>query len=88
MAILAIPAILAGMAKVMISMPDELLEKVDRQARKAGTTRSGWLREIAEHAIENDAEARAERMREFFAEHVRDRGGQSAHWIRIDRDRA
>jgi metal-responsive CopG/Arc/MetJ family transcriptional regulator len=71
----------------MISMPDELLVKVDRQARKAGTTRSGWLREIAEHAIENDAEARAERIREFLARARPWGEGDSAAWVRADRDR-
>jgi metal-responsive CopG/Arc/MetJ family transcriptional regulator len=76
-------------AKVMISMPDELLEKVDRHARKAGTTRSGWLREIAEHAIANDAEARAERIREALARMTAWGGHEAtgADWIRADRDR-
>lgn len=74
------------MAKVMISMPDELLEQVDRRAKQAGTTRSGWLRELAERALENDTQARAERMRAYL-DSAQPRGGDSARWIREDRER-
>ena len=33
------------MAKVMISLPDQLLKKVDRTARAQGRSRSGLIRE-------------------------------------------
>lgn len=33
------------MAKVMISLPDELLKKIDRTARAQGYSRSGLIRE-------------------------------------------
>jgi predicted transcriptional regulator len=33
------------MAKVMISVPDELLERVDAEAARRGTTRSGLIRD-------------------------------------------
>lgn len=33
------------MAKVMISLPDDLLKKVDRSARTQGYSRSGLIRE-------------------------------------------
>ena len=69
------------MAKVMISMPDELLEQVDRRAKRAGTTRSGYLRGLAERAMDNDAEAREERFREYLAQSRR-RGGQGTEAIR------
>ena len=74
------------MAKVMISMPDELLEQVDRRAKQAGTTRSGWLRELAERALENDTQARAARMRAYL-DTAQPHGGDSARWIREDRER-
>lgn len=76
------------MAKVMISMPDELLEKVDRQAKRAGTTRSGWLRELAEREVAVDVEERAAAIRELLAT-ARPWGGEGsiADWIREDRNR-
>ncbi|HEY2767326.1 MAG TPA: type II toxin-antitoxin system HicB family antitoxin [Solirubrobacteraceae bacterium] len=35
------------MARVLISMPDELLERIDRQVQQAGGSRSGFLQEAA-----------------------------------------
>jgi hypothetical protein len=35
------------MAKVLISIPDELLERVDREAAAKGTSRSRFLQEAA-----------------------------------------
>lgn len=35
------------MAKVMVSVPDELLERLDAAARESGRTRSGLLQHIA-----------------------------------------
>jgi len=35
------------MAKVMISMPDTLLELLDAEAKRRGTTRSGLLQDAA-----------------------------------------
>jgi metal-responsive CopG/Arc/MetJ family transcriptional regulator len=39
-------------AKVMISIPDQLLERVDAQAKAAGETRSGFLQRLAERELE------------------------------------
>lgn len=51
------------MAKTNISMPDGMLEDVDRRAAEAGVTRSGFIQEaIAHYATSLDTEtARAER---------------------------
>jgi metal-responsive CopG/Arc/MetJ family transcriptional regulator len=51
------------MAKTNISMPDGMLEDVDRRATDAGVTRSGFIQEaIAHYATALDTEqARAER---------------------------
>jgi metal-responsive CopG/Arc/MetJ family transcriptional regulator len=38
-------------AKVMISMPDELLKRVDSRARKRKMSRSGFLRLAAEREL-------------------------------------
>ena len=35
-------------AKVMISIPDKLLERLDARAKAQGETRSGFLQRIAE----------------------------------------
>jgi HicB_like antitoxin of bacterial toxin-antitoxin system len=39
-------------AKVMISIPDDLLERLDAQARANRETRSGYLRRLAERELE------------------------------------
>ena len=49
-------------AKVMISIPDEILERIDAHLRESRETRSGFLRRLAEREI--DAE-NAKRRREF-----------------------
>ncbi len=35
----------------MVSLPDELLSRLDRRARERGTTRSGLLRELGEREL-------------------------------------
>lgn len=50
------------MAKVMVSLPDDLLRAVDREADRRGTTRSGLLRELAEETLRQRSTQRAERM--------------------------
>ena len=53
------------MAKVMISLPDELLARVDAEAERTGRSRSAVLREFADQAL-SEREARlAQRMREL-----------------------
>jgi len=50
------------MAKVMVSMPDELLARVDAEAERTGSTRSAVLRGFAESAfLDRAAEAARER---------------------------
>lgn len=50
------------MAKVMISLPDELLARVDAQAAEAGRTRSAAIRDLAEAALRARERLLAERM--------------------------
>lgn len=40
------------MAKVLISLPDDLLERIDREARARGTSRSRFLRDAARRQLE------------------------------------
>lgn len=49
-------------AKVMISIPDNLLERLDAQARANRETRSGFLQRLVEREIESE---RARRRKEF-----------------------
>jgi hypothetical protein len=44
----------------MISIPDKLLERLDLHAKKAGESRSGFLR----HLVEREVEAGEQRRRE------------------------
>jgi hypothetical protein len=39
------------MAKVLISLPDELLERIDREAQARGSTRSRFLQEAARREL-------------------------------------
>ena len=75
-------------AKVMISMPDDLLDRLDAQARANRETRSGFLRRLAERELES---GEANRRREI--EDLLDKamvpeglGGDSARLIREDRE--
>lgn len=74
------------MAKVMISIPDELLARLDEQAQQRGTTRSGLIQELARHELDgSDAQRRVEVERLLAA--VRGHyGGKSTDAIRRDRD--
>lgn len=53
------------MAKVMVSLPDDLLRAVDIAADRRGTTRSGYLRKIAEEELQRRSILRAQRMKEI-----------------------
>lgn len=39
------------MAKVLISLPDELLDRLDREARRRNDTRSGFLQKAARREL-------------------------------------
>ena len=46
-----LPDILHGMGKVLISVPDDLLERIDHEARARGTTRSRYIEEAARRLL-------------------------------------
>jgi metal-responsive CopG/Arc/MetJ family transcriptional regulator len=54
------------MAKVLISMPTDLLTRLDHYVRARGLTRSGLLRELAERELRRDDQARAARIDELL----------------------
>jgi metal-responsive CopG/Arc/MetJ family transcriptional regulator len=73
------------MAKVMISFPDELLERFDAFAHQHNMTRSGLLQELAEREMAMNAAARGERIRALLAT-ARPHGGDNARLVRELRD--
>jgi hypothetical protein len=75
------------MGKVLISVPDDLLERIDREARAHGTTRSRFLEEAARRQLgwpaPEELDAAVARAREALAS-----AGvfESAELIRRDRE--
>jgi metal-responsive CopG/Arc/MetJ family transcriptional regulator len=58
-------------SKINISLPDDMLDEIDRRATEAGASRSGFVREAAAHyltALDEEAArvARAERLTAAF----------------------
>ena len=75
------------MAKVMVSLPDELLQAVDTEAAHRGTTRSGLLRELAEEALRLRSVHRAERMAQIddLNGPIMGHGGGVAELVKVSR---
>jgi plasmid stability protein len=66
------------MAKVMISLPDDLLTRLDAQAAEHGSTRSATIRDLAEAALGERERSLAERMGELDGYATRHGGAVSA----------
>jgi metal-responsive CopG/Arc/MetJ family transcriptional regulator len=73
------------MAKVMISLPDTLLERIDAHVQACRTNRSAYLRELAERDLAMQDNARRERIRRLLA-NPGHHGGNTAEFIRRMRD--
>lgn len=75
-------------AKVMISIPDDLLGRLDAQARANRETRSGLLQRLVEQDLEADLARRREEVEELLNKAtVRGgMGGDAARLIREDRE--
>lgn len=73
------------MAKVMVSLPDDLLARVDAAAAHAGKTRSAMIREFADMALDARSARLADRMRELNAEVSQGRGGDVVGDLRASR---
>jgi HicB_like antitoxin of bacterial toxin-antitoxin system len=74
-------------AKVMISIPDKLLERLDRQARANRETRSGFLRRVVEREINSEDTQRRKHFEKLLDEiGPLDLGGEAAKLIREDRE--
>jgi metal-responsive CopG/Arc/MetJ family transcriptional regulator len=68
----------------MISLPDDLLDRLDAHARRNGTTRSGLVRELAERELATNARARRGSMRKLLTT-AAGHGGESARYVREQR---
>ncbi len=75
------------MAKVMVSLPDDLLNAVDIEAERRGTTRSGLLRELAEEALRRRTSSRVERMAQIdvLDGPITGHGGRVAELVKTNR---
>lgn len=86
------PTLVAGntvythpMAKVMISIADELLARIDAQAQANRETRSGFLQRLAERELSTQGEDRRKQLEELLGPPV-NLGGEAAKLIREDRE--
>lgn len=82
------PAYIPDMAKVLISLSDDLLARIDREVASLGGTRSGFLQEAARRqlgwATPEAIDGALERGRKAL---VAAEAFESADLIRADRDR-
>jgi metal-responsive CopG/Arc/MetJ family transcriptional regulator len=72
------------MAKVMVSMPDDLLSEVDAEASRLGTSRSAVLREFADSALRRRRADRAAAMKALLRDTAR-HGGAAAERVKSSR---
>jgi hypothetical protein len=72
-------------AKVMISIPDNLLERLDARARANRETRSGFLRRLVEQEISVENANRRKEFEDLLGPPI-DLGGDAAKLIREDRE--
>jgi HicB_like antitoxin of bacterial toxin-antitoxin system len=72
-------------AKVMISIADDLLERIDAQARANRETRSGFLQRLAERELSQHGEDRRRQLEDLLGPPV-NLGGDAAKLIREDRE--
>jgi Ribbon-helix-helix protein, copG family len=85
---LAVPSsYTSGMAKVMVSLPDDLLEQVDAEARRRSTSRSKLLALAARRELERRDPAVVQAAIARSRERFRSAGAfESADLVRSDRD--
>ena len=72
-------------AKVMISIPDSLLDSLDACAQANRETRSGFLRRLVEREISSENLSRRKEFEDLLGPPV-SLGGDAARLIREDRE--
>jgi metal-responsive CopG/Arc/MetJ family transcriptional regulator len=73
-------------AKVMISLSQDLLERIDELAAKRGLSRSGLLQSLAERELDLAEERRRAEMKRLLELATSPKGGNATQMIREDRD--
>lgn len=82
------PAYIPAVAKVLISLPDDLLVRIDREAKSLGSSRSGFLQEAARRQLGWAApEAIDAALERGWAALAGTGAFESADVVRADRDR-
>lgn len=74
------------MAKVMISIPDDLLARLDAMAEANRESRSGFLRRLAERELAADESRRRAEMERLLDLATAPMGGDAVKLIREDRE--
>ncbi|HEX5983618.1 MAG TPA: ribbon-helix-helix protein, CopG family [Solirubrobacterales bacterium] len=75
------------MAKVMISIPDKLLERLDLRAKETGKTRSGLLQHLVERELASRADREDQEIGRMLDSLDLDLGGvDAAQLVREDRE--
>ncbi len=72
-------------AKVMISVPDDLLTRLDAQARANRETRSGFLQRLAERELASGEVGKREEIEGLLGAPLH-MGGDAVRLIREDRE--
>lgn len=72
-------------AKVMISIPDQLLQRIDAHVREAHETRSGFLQRLAERELMAGDARRREELEALLGSPVA-LGGEGTRLLREDRE--
>jgi metal-responsive CopG/Arc/MetJ family transcriptional regulator len=70
----------------MISIPDDLLARLDAQARASQETRSGFLQRLAERELKAGEVGRRKEIEELLGEANLRLGGRGTQLIREDRE--
>jgi hypothetical protein len=73
------------MAKVMISIADDLLERIDALAKANRETRSGFLQRLAEKELSVQGQDKRRQLEDLLGPPVH-LGGEAAKLIREDRE--
>lgn len=74
------------MAKVMISIPDDLLTRLDALAKANRESRSGFLRRLAERELGGETGRRRAEIERLLDLSTAPMGGEAAKLIREDRE--
>lgn len=74
------------MAKVMVSIPDDLLDEIDREASSRGVSRSRFLQDLARGELSDEATRRRAAIDRLLSPPMRFDGRGTEH-VREDRRR-